>query len=69
MRSPQADSATMNESYNALLHRINGTSNPEELRRIDRAATSVYTNGCLSASQLQKIDNKIMQKIAQIETR
>jgi hypothetical protein len=65
----QADAKTCQESYSALLYRVEGAETVELLRRLDAAATNVYINGCLTTDQLRKIDTKIMEKIAEIETR
>jgi hypothetical protein len=57
----------MKAEFQTLMQRVKAAGDVPTLRRIETTATRVYNAGCLTPSELRRVDVRIMEKIATIE--
>lgn len=56
------------KAFQTLLDRINAAKDAECLNRLDKRITAHYNLGTISARELKRLDVRIMERIAKIET-
>lgn len=58
----------MKSTYRHLSNLVGTGKTKEQLLHLEKRVTRLYDNGLISATDLSRLDVKIMEKIARIET-